>query len=352
MELERAQYEELFHRAGLPLLIENRSAREDVWTRVAPVLAFVFWLELFGAADLSWSTWANVAALSAGLGILLLAWAGGNRMRGRKPFARPHDIGKLELAGFVVVPALLPAVLNGQTTSALVTALVNATILLLLYAIAALGLMSIIRWGLRHAAQQMTNMVMLFARAIPLLLIFSVVLFLTNEVWQVFASISDLKFILTLAALVAAGVSFLVAQIPKEVRALEKEVAEGPPLTKWQRFNVGLVMFVAQSLQALIVSLAVGAFFVLFGVIALNVEVVTGWLGYAPTVIASSRFAGESFVLTDELLRVATAIAALSGLYYAIAVLTEPTYRAQFLADLTQDMRTTFAARARYLALI
>ena len=47
----------------------------------------------------------------------------------------------------------------------------------------------------------------------------------------------------------------------------------------------------------------------------------------------------------------ATAIAALSGLYYAIAVLVDPTYREEFLDELTGDMRETFAARSRYLAL-
>jgi hypothetical protein len=54
---------------------------------------------------------------------------------------------------------------------------------------------------------------------------------------------------------------------------------------------------------------------------------------------------------THELARVATAIAALSGLYYAIAVLVDPTYREEFLDEVTGDMRATFAERSRYLAL-
>jgi hypothetical protein len=54
---------------------------------------------------------------------------------------------------------------------------------------------------------------------------------------------------------------------------------------------------------------------------------------------------------SHELLRVATAIAALSGLYYAIAVLVDPTYREEFLDEVTGDMRLTFAARTAYLAL-
>ena len=41
------------------------------------------------------------------------------------------------------------------------------------------------------------------------------------------------------------------------------------------------------------------------------------------------------------------AIAALSGLYYAIAVLTDATYREEFLEEITVEMRETFAARGR-----
>jgi hypothetical protein len=47
---------------------------------------------------------------------------------------------------------------------------------------------------------------------------------------------------------------------------------------------------------------------------------------------------------------VAAMIAALSGLYYAIAVLTDSTYREEFLEEITTELRQTFAARAEYLA--
>ena len=41
--------------------------------------------------------------------------------------------------------------------------------------------------------------------------------------------------------------------------------------------------------------------------------------------------------------------AAFSGLYYAIAVLTDSVYRAEFLSELEGTMRETFRARAEYL---
>jgi hypothetical protein len=44
-------------------------------------------------------------------------------------------------------------------------------------------------------------------------------------------------------------------------------------------------------------------------------------------------------------------IAIFSGLYWAVAVLTDASYREEFLDDLTREMSETFKARAEYLAL-
>ena len=45
------------------------------------------------------------------------------------------------------------------------------------------------------------------------------------------------------------------------------------------------------------------------------------------------------------------ALAAFSGLYYAISVLTEETYREEFLDEVETSLRETFVDRARYLDL-
>ena len=104
MDERRAEYEAGFRRAGLPLVHPDRTAARDIWTRALPVLALVFWAELFGALDLTWPWWQNVLALFGGLLILLAAWGLSNRARGRKLFALPQDVGVWELAGFVVIP--------------------------------------------------------------------------------------------------------------------------------------------------------------------------------------------------------------------------------------------------------
>lgn len=343
-----ADYEVRFRRAGLPLLIEDRSASEDVWTRVAGLLVLVFAVEALGAVDLQWTWWQNLLAVGGAAVALTGAWIASNRLRGRPLRARPQDIGRAELVGFVALPALLPLIFNGQTTSALVTAAGNTALLALLYGAAAYGLLSIVRWAGERLLGQLARSVLLLARALPLLMLFSVVLLFTTEMWQVFSDLPDHALIEVAGLQVAIGSLFLIVRIPREVQAIEDAVHAGPPLDRRQRLNVGLVMFVSQALQVLVVTLAIGLFFVAFGALAITDEVIKEWTGHAAPENLLTVF---GLSVSVELIHVSAAIAALSGLYYAIATLTDATYREEFLAEVTEEMRATFLARVEYLAL-
>ena len=83
---------------GVPHLIDGYSARRDVLTRSLPVLSLIFVAEVLGATELDWPWWANLLALAGGLAALLGIWAGVNRFRGRRPLARPDDVGAVEVA--------------------------------------------------------------------------------------------------------------------------------------------------------------------------------------------------------------------------------------------------------------
>lgn len=347
MTEELEGYEGRFRRAGLPSFVADYRATEDTWTRAAPVLVLVAAAEVFGAIDLDWGIVPNLGALLGGLAILLAAFVVTNRLRGRRALELPDTVGGPELAAFVLVPALLPAVFGGQWTSALVTAAVNLVLLGVLYVVIAYGVVFMVVWALRRLGEQLATSAGLLARAIPLLLLFAVVLFVNTEMWQVFASLSDARLLAVIGLLVAVGTLFLVVRLPREVGALEASVAEGPPLTRRQRVNVGLVLFVNQALQVLLVSVAVFAFFVAFGLLAIDEEVIASWIGSPPQVVAGIG----SVEVTAPLLRVAAGIAALSGVYYAIAVLTDATYRSEFVGDLGDELHVSFADRARYLTL-
>ena len=346
------EYEQGFRRAGLPLFSEDISPYEDVFNRAAPLLGIVLLGELLGAGDLDWTWWQNVLAVAGGLAILLAAVAMLNRARGRPPRAIPERLGKTELAGFVLLPALLPLIFGGQVGSALVTAGANLLLLALIYAVVGLGLFSILRWVLSRIVKQLLSAFTLLARAVPLLAIFVLLAFPTQELWGIFSDPTRGIYAVTLAMLALLTAAFLTIRLPREARELEREVGqESRPLRRSQLFNVELVMFVSQAVQVLLVSVMIALFLTFFGVLVVDERLRTDWLGYPGGELFHFELFGERLELTSELIRVAVGLAAFSGFYFAIAMFTDSTYREEFLGEITSEMRRSFKDRAAYLRL-
>jgi uncharacterized membrane protein HdeD (DUF308 family) len=111
------------------------------------------------------------------------------------------------------------------------------------------------------------------------------------------------------------------------------------------------VLLIGHGLQIAVVTLAIGAFFVAFGTIAIDAGVTRAWTGSPGHALFSITVLEVPLRPTTELLRVSGAIAALSGVYSAISVLTDDRYREEFLEEITGQLRETFAARVEYLAL-
>jgi hypothetical protein len=309
---------------------------------------------MLGAGNLDWSWWQNVLAIGGGLAILLVAIALLNRARGRPFSAIPRRLGKTELAGFVLVPALLPLIFTAgaQFRSALVTAAANLLLLALIYAVVGLGLVPILRWVISRIATQLRSALTLLARAVPLLAIFVLLSFPTQELWQMFSNPTQGVYATIIGLFAVLGIAFLAVRLPREAQRLEHEVsADAPPLKRRQLFNVGLVMFVSQSVQVLLVSLMIGVFLTVFGVLAVDDSMRTQWLGDPGNVLFHFTLFRERLELTSELLRVALGLAAFSGFYFSIAIFTDSTYREEFLDELTSEMRTSFEERAEYLKL-
>jgi hypothetical protein len=350
---ELSGYERRFRRAGLPLFVEGFSASTDVFNRAAPLLGLVFIAELLGAGQLDWTWWQNLLAIAGGLGLMLAAIGAMNVAQGRSLRAIPTRLGKTELAAFVILPALLPLIFGGQLGSFFATVGANLALLAVIYAIFVYGLLAILRWVGSRLAGQLASSLGLLAKAVPLLAIFALLSFASQEMWQIFATLSDFAYACTIGLFVLLGSGFLVVRVPREVRRLEREAgAGGPPLTRGQRSNVGLVLFVSQAVQVLFVSLFIGAFFVLFGTLAIDEAARQSWLGSDHfNVLLTISVGGDRFELTEKLLRVAGGLAAFSGFYFAVAMLTDSTYREEFLAELTDEMSTTFKGRVDYLKL-
>jgi hypothetical protein len=95
----------------------------------------------------------------------------------------------------------------------------------------------------------------------------------------------------------------------------------------------------------------IGAFLTVFGVLAVDEGLRLDWIGSDGEELLHFDLFGERLELTSELLRVAAGLAAFSGLYFAIAMFTDPGYRKEFLDELTDEMRGSFLDRTEYLRL-
>jgi hypothetical protein len=355
MDTQRRRISELergFRRDGLPNLIVDLSAAEDIFTRGLPFLSVVFVLEVVNALDVA-AGWANILLAVAGATVMFGAIGLLNVAR-RRPFASvPDRVGVPELAAFVLVPALLPVLFSQQYRFGFATVAVNLVIVALVYLIIGLGLVSIVRWvGMRLFVQLRSSGTVL-VRAVPLLLFFSLVIFFTQEIWLVFTTSTLAVYWSAISMFLLLAMLFLIVRLPGIVREIQAESAVGStPLRRRERMNLAAVALISEALQVVLVSAALWLFYVLLGILLVSADVRGVWLLDAPTVLWEIAWFGEHLQVTTELLRVATGVAAFASLYYAVTILVDPSHRDQFVDSLTAELRDTFARRSEYLGLL
>jgi hypothetical protein len=375
-ELERTT-ERWFVRRGLPHFISGYSASRDIFTRASGFLIVVFVLELLNALNEQFEWWQNLLALVGAIGIATLGLAGVNRLRGRRPFQRPDTIGPVELGAFVLVPAIIPYAVGGQQVAqAIDIAVGNLFILLVVFVVVGYGMVPMTRWAVVQMFQQTRNVTNLFVRSLPLLLLFTMFMFFNAEVWKIVDDLPDVFFAIAIGILVAVGSAFVLLRFPRELQAMSTfeswddiatrvrgtpmadvataslpEPPEAVALGRRARVNVGLVLFASQAIQILLVTAAIGAFYVAFGLFTIVPSTVEQWTGSEDLqAIARWDLGGHELVLSNELIRTAIFIAAIAGLQFTIAALTDSTYRDEFYDEITRDVRQAIAVRDLYLA--
>ena len=366
------QVEEWFLSRGVPHFIDGYSVTRDVFTRTLPPLTLILLLELALALNSHWAWWVNVLVAGGSFAALLGVWALTNALRHRPLFARPDRVGPTELAVFVLVPAVLPLLAGGQRLTALNTLVGNLVLLGLIYATTSYGLLPMTRWAVRRLVLQVGDVFNLFVRAMPLLLLFVTFLFLTAEVWQAAATLDGPFLAVTMGMFALVGIVFVVARIPREVKGISSDLADvpavaaltpaaglvtggavpSPPLSRRQWVNLGLVVLFSQGVQILLVSLMIGVFFIVFGLLTVTPATAALWSGVSVNVIADWQWWGRPVALTTELLQVAGFLTAFSGFYFTVYVITDVTYRREFLDDVLGEVREALAVRAVYLAAV
>jgi hypothetical protein len=212
-------------------------------------------------------------------------------------------------------------------------------------------------------------------RALPLLLLFVTFLFINAEVWQVAANLDGGVLWLTVLMFAAMAAVFLLTRLPEElddtgdqvdVEALRR-ACHGTPLegeletlirdgvideagvgtarvAGYERANLVLVMVIVQAAQVLVLAVAVFLFFMVFGAVVMKDSVMETWIGEGTHHLA---------VLTNisaELVQVSVFLAAFSGLYFTVVVVTDETYRDQFFIGVKAELDRAIGIRAAYLA--
>jgi hypothetical protein len=369
-----SETERWFVRRGLPHLIPDYEARTDIWTRATPLLVPAYLLGGLNALDLGgWSTARNLLTAVVVVAVLVATWAVTNRVRRRPLLAWPREIGVPELAAFVVGPAL-PSLLFAQWGDAVQSAAEAVAVLAAVYLATSYAVVPLLRWAGRHVAEQVNVLGALVGRALPLLLLFITFLFINAEVWQVSGTLHGPAYPATLATFALLGGGFILSRssalpgalvgfdswddvaallpgTPAETVAVPSNVVFAlPALTRRQRFNVALVSLFSQGLQIVSVALAVFAFFVGFGFLAVSEATAAAWTGSDAHVLASWSLDARQLVLTEELLRVAGFLAAFTGMYVAVLASTDATYKEQFTDEVSPEIRRAVAVHCALLA--
>jgi hypothetical protein len=372
---EVAAVERWFVDRGTPHLIEQYSATQDVFTRALGPLSIIFLLEFTLALNADWRWWQNVLAAAGGFALLLALYAVVNRARSLPAWHLPTSVGIAELATFVLLPAVVTAAF-GQPKQAAGVVVANLLLLGGVYVTLSYGLVPLVRWAAAQVFRQLGEVGGLLSRALPLLLVFAVFLFLTPEVWEIAGGMQWQVLAANCLLFVALGTAFLVARLPAEMARLGEfedvatvqELCEGTPaeplaadldeppetpsLSTRQRGNLFLVVLVSQGVQIVLVTLAVIGFFVLFGLLAVPPDIQARWIADPDAVepLLELDLLGSPAAVTPGLLRVATFLGVFSGFYVAIYAVTDQAYREQFFDRVAGELRQTFAVRAAYLA--
>jgi hypothetical protein len=368
------EIERWFVRRGVPHFVESSTEGSalDVWSRSLPLLIAFYFLRSLNALRLEdWSWETNVAAAFVVLAIAVATWVLSNRLRGKASFARPTDIDAPELVLFLVGPAV-PALLFGQPGDALESILTGAIVLGLIYVWSSYAIGALLRWGARTGATELSRLVPLVSRALPLLLGVNTFLFINAEVWEVAGTLDGAVYVITIGVFVLLGSIFAFSRMPSLISELNRfdtweeigaatsdtpahdiALPSGPaphdPLRPRQKLNIGLMILFGQALQITLVVVALIGFFVLFGWLAISEETASNWTRSSPAnVIASTDVGDRQLVVTEPLLRVAIFLGAFSGMYFTVVLTTDETYRGQIVDVVGPQIRAALAARTAY----
>lgn len=283
----------------------------------------------------------------------------------------------LVVVGAVIWAAVVAGVLLGLAFDSFAagpaTFLTLALIGFVVYGLTALRARLILTYTLSQLGSTLRRFLPMATRALPLLMVFMIFLFINAEVWMMSAYLDGAALWITVLLFTLLGALFFVTRLPEEIEKADDEldddrvvlVCQGTPMeaeaqrlatqpgllaqeshvVRYERANLTLVLVITQMVQALVLSLAVFAFFLVFGVITMRTPIVEAWV-----MGAGVHHLDWLPNLSVELFQVSTFLAAFAGLYFTVYAVTDDTYRTEFFTGVVAELERAIAVRAAYVA--
>jgi len=114
------------------------------------------------------------------------------------------------------------------------------------------------------------------------------------------------------------------------------------------------LLFVSQAVQIMLVALVITVFYVIFGMLTVREATLLQWTTVSELTTSADwavriHLFGSDVLFSRELVMVAGFIGVISGLQFAVQLVTDESYRAGFAADMADEVREALAVRAVYL---
>lgn len=267
----------------------------------------------------------------------------------RRRLARGRLVLVAGVGLLLAVPAGIAVALwgSGGESAGISTAVTVLMVVAAVYAGRALRVHLIGVWAMRQTLSSLGLLFPLATRALPMLLLFVTFLFINTEVWMIASALDGGVLWGAVMLFGALATGFLVVRLTEEVDRLDDEVGrdelgDDADVVGLQRTNLVLVLLITQAFQVLLLALAVFAFFIVFGVVAMDDTVLETW-------IETDLTYAWKIPVSRELLQVSTFLAAFSGLYFAVYAVTDETYRREFFSEVLGELEQALRVRVRYL---
>lgn len=367
-----------FLHRGLPLVLTRRVRARKLVQRSAPMVSAVGALTALTmlAADLTGDD--PDYGYAARLGVIAMVLVAApfaleilHRLGTRVGEALRRWAAVLVMAIFVVV---MPLTVSGWSRAAAAEVPIFVAISLLAIWLTYLGFGSIALWAFRFAWLQLGALGTLMSRALPLLML-TVVVYFTGELWQLSARMSRERLWQTIGFLSVVALFFMIATIRDEVRALRQDRSEREdpnallagtplesvpsdpaartPLSAAEQMNVVAVMVVSQAIQVVLFTAGLFAFFLALGIIAIPDDVTVLWSAEEACQLGEPPCAGTWFgvhiPIPQTVVHTSLFVAVLSGLYFTVSTSVDPLYRQRFFEPLIDDVAVSLAGRDAYL---